>query len=168
MKHILSDREIYEICYTTAFEGSRFAPWFSNHLWLMVNFGLRVGETLLTSGMIKTVDGDLLLTMPKTGHVRTLKKCRFLDDFDHVSHMARNQGVGFNKKALERIIKRFIPYRNLQCGDKGINTHLFRHNYAHGLYARLQDYSAVNEHLQEKTLSICKDYCTSQIYYLTN
>jgi len=162
---ILTSSELDILCQNILLNASHFDSRYKIHLTLMYGFGLRISETLLTEGLYKAENGNILVLMPKTGYTRILPTNQFSESIDFNLLYSLNNQSCINKKSLERLIKSHVPYYSLKCGNKGINSHLFRHNYAKKAFNQLQSYTAVNELLQEKTLSICKDYCNSLITY---
>ena len=163
--HILSTEEINNVCIEIKRRMDREYPIYSTHIELMFFYGLRVSETLLIDDLMMSDDNRLIVKMPKTGYSRVIDSDSYLRYFDLQELKFCNSLSFMNKRAIERAVKECVPYAALRCGSKGINTHIFRHNFAKQQYEKLQSIQAVNQLLQEKTLSVCENYITKKIYY---
>ena len=164
-KKILTDHEIDRACFHCYTRIVRLYPFYDIHIYLLHAYGLRIGETLLTDGIEKTADGGLIITMPKTGFTRKIAPDEWTRKFNPEDLLIINKLGYCNKRAFERAIKECMPYRALRCGDKGVNSHIFRHNVAKKLFNEFDNYLTVNAFIQEQNTEVVKNYVHSVIYY---
>lgn len=102
---------------------------------LLYYYGLRISEVVYFSDIIlKLNEQEVTIITPKTNRVRTL----LIAPETQQAITVTSQMNVFTRTISIEIIQHFIT-RTIQgtwhyVGDKNINTHLFRHNYAKMMY----------------------------------
>lgn len=161
----LSINEIDDLCRLLALRVERNFWQYSVHVNLMFRYGLRIGETFLSDGLLKGQNSELIVTMPKTGFTRIIEADEFTERLNIDNLLALNSLQYINVVNLSRILKQVSPYRNLFTGTKPINSHIFRHNYAKQLFQEYNDIDVVHYRLSEQEVKSTENYINSKIYY---
>lgn len=165
MKIYLTTEELDELCMHIRDRIITDYSHFTTHIQLMYRYGLRVSEVMQTDGFSFDAGSNLVVKLPKQNYIRIIQPDDFTLNLDIYNFQLINSLPSYNITALQRAIKRCSIYRRLYVGNKGINTHLFRHNFAKKQFRLLQSDEAVQAVMAEKSLQSAQRYITSKIYY---
>ena len=163
----LSDNEIDNACLSVISYIKKNYYYYFPHVMIMYLFGCRIGELFNYHISFDGVTGHVLIQPQKKNNLRILPLTN-IDVPKYIEEIELTQdNFWINKRNLQRIIEKAMPYSALYCGDKKIGAHLFRHNYIRKLFASGYQIESINNIMGYTTQNVADTYLAAVIYYKT-
>ncbi len=136
---------------------------YRSHIFLLYYYGLRIGEVFDERIFFDDNNNRLIIFAQKRNKARILKNTVNYTK-EHVTEVLNNNQITyFNYKSLQREIKKLMPYRNIQSGNKAIGAHIFRHNYIKQLREKGYTETQIKDDLGYINCDTVKHYLDSSI-----